>query len=725
MATTQINATVFGIRGRFGDALVFYANTDRGKRVRMVARGERDSAIEEGQYRGFEGRWEDYKAAGKQFAVEDSWIAAVTDAAVESFLLNQNGLGSRTVQKLIKAFGPRLPQLLDSGDVEALSTVDGVGEVTAMQAVQSWQEQGAREELFEFLKGPLESNKPLIQKLTKPIIEAHKFYSQNTLDKLKDNPYLLWAFCPWDATDLLAGALGVPRDDRRRLVCAVEEALYRLYNKGHTAPLPALVDAELKSILDGEWKSCLAIYEAAREDGLHTRRFFIRDNGGWSLPAAFHMERYVEQELLRRAADQGHGMVQLPLLDAVDTSHYLLPSGHPLDREQEQAVQSILRESIVAVIGAAGTGKTSVLHAANEFLHHSGRHVLQVALSGKAAQRLKQQTGQEAFTIEALLAKAAASPGMLDRFDLPVLFIDEASMVDLPLMYRTLKLFENRPVKIVFIGDWGQLPPIGPGLVFQRIIKSGAFHVVELKTNYRSLAGSTIPEVAQIIRDGGTFKTSPDVLHLLGDRDIADQALDRYLANQDLETVQIISATQRVMARANRRLQAQLLAHAPVVPKAPEFRIGDKVIYKRNDRALGLVNGSMGVIVEPMGDRVVTNEELGETVEADLVIKFANEGRVPLLLGHVKSFHDGEWYLQHAYALTNHQAQGSEFDCVIIALERSQVLDRSWLYTAITRAKRKVVFVGDQALIQEAIDAGNKADQRCVGLSFGRIDDGY
>lgn len=294
-------------------------------------------------------------------------------------------------------------------------------------------------------------------------------------------------------------------------------------------------------------------------------------------------------------------------------------------------------------------------------------------------------------------------------------------MVDLSLMYRILKVFEGRPLKIVAIGDRGQLPPIGPGLVFHKMIESSAFPVVELKTNYRTLSGSTIPEIAEIIRNGGTVRTSKDVIfvELNKGKDVAKEAIEQYLQHhQDGETVQIISATKRVMAQANRRLQAKLLENAPVVPRAPEFRIGDRVIYRRNDRLVGLVNGSMGIVVPSDGDQVVADFKTNEMASADIVIEFENEGRTPLLLSQVRSSREGEWYLQHAYAITCHQAQGSEFDIVIIALEKSQLLDRSWLYTATTRAMKKVIFVGDLALIQSAIESGNSADRRYVGIRF-------
>jgi exodeoxyribonuclease V alpha subunit len=589
-----------------------------------------------------------------------------------------------------------------------------------LQAVQAWQDQGAKKELLDFLAKPLRDNSTLIRALTRSILKAHQFYKDAALEKLRDNPYLLWAFGTWDDTDRLALALGVARDDRRRMVCAFEEALYQLYDDGHTAPAPLLVDEKLQAILKEDHRICMAIYEAARADGIHSKRFLVRETGGWSLPAAAIMENYVQAELLRRSRES-NAMHQLSLLDDVDATGYMLPGGKPLDAKQEKAVAAILKHGVVAVIGAAGTGKTSVLHAANDLLHRTGRQVLQVALSGKAAQRLAQQTNQDAYTIESLLTKVAASPQMLDVYDLPVLFVDEASMVDLPLMYRVLKVFEGRPLKIVVIGDRGQLPPIGPGLVFHKMIESSVFPVVELTTNYRTLSGSTIPEVAEIIRNGGTFQISKDVIlvELGREDDVAKEAIEQYLQHRrDGETVQIISATKRVMAKANRRLQAKLLENAPVVERAREFRIGDRVIYRRNDRLIGLVNGSMGIVVPAAADHVVVDVTTNEMAPADIVIEFENEGRTPLLLSQVRSSSEGEWYLQHAYAITCHQAQGSEFDWVIVAVEKSQLLDRSWLYTAITRAKQKVIVVGSLALIQGAIDLGNSADRRHIGIRF-------
>lgn len=629
----ELLATIDSIHSTFDDVMVFHAYTENGKRVRMV--GNKDNLFHPGEHRHFKGCWENYKSIGKQFRVEQSCIASVTDAMVKSFLINQTGIGKATATKLITKFGDRLPVLLDESNTDELIKAPNVGEAVAYQAVNAWHQQGAKAELINYISSPLAIQPEFINKLTKAVLKAHEFYQHTTLENLKEDPYRLWAFCSWKDTDRLALALGIKKDDRRRLLCAFEESLYQLYRNGHTAATPDMVNEILTDLLDGE-HHCLAIYEASRNDNLAQRRFVVRDNGNWSLPASAIMENYVFNELVSRIGIKSS--TQLSMFHDSDMSGYLLPNNMPLDQSQEEAVNTILKHDICAVIGAAGTGKTSVLYAANELVHRTGRQVLQVALSGKAAQRLIQQTKQDAYTIESLLSKIQATPRFLDKYDMPVLFIDEASMVDLPLMFRVLKAFENRPLKVVFIGDRGQLPPIGPGLVFHKLIESDRFPIVELTTNYRALAGSTIPAISHAIREGKHFTPSKDVTLIeCSEYNVAKNAVEQYLQHKQHQTVQIISATLRVMATSNRRLQSLLVSNSPTVESAPEFRIGDKVIYKKNDKHLGLVNGSMGTIVEPQGDVVVVNEEQGTSIPADMVIEFDNEGRIPLLLSQIKT----------------------------------------------------------------------------------------
>jgi exodeoxyribonuclease V alpha subunit len=355
--------------------------------------------------------------------------------------------------------------------------------------------------------------------------------------------------------------------------------------------------------------------------------------------------------------------------------------------------------------------------------------VLQVALSGKAAQRLMQATQQVAFTIKSLLNKIQRNQQFLDGYEMPVLHIDEASMIDLPLMYQVLKVFEGRSVKLVMIGDEAQLPPIGPGVIFHSLIKFDAVQSVRLLGNYRQGDGSGVLDVANHIRNGAWPDIFPDdVVVVECNQDellIHIQAI--YCQHiRDNEDIYIVPPTNLLVAESNHQLHNYLRSEDPIIACAPEFKVGDPVIFKKNRPKIGLVNGSVGRVVQAMNHDVVKRDVRIETgknrfkfveqeFKSDLVIEFAQEGRVPLLLNDIK--HEGERYLQHAYAITCHQAQGSEFDVVIVPIIPNRLLDRSWIYTALTRAKTKVYFLGNIAAAQYAVEIrGNSVDEREVGF---------
>ena len=238
-------------------------------------------------------------------------------------------------------------------------------------------------------------------------------------------------------------------------------------------------------------------------------------------------------------------------------------------------------------------------------------------------------------SISSLLGKMKSSKKLVSKYDFPVLFIDEASMIDLPLTYSVLKAFHDKPLKIVFIGDPGQLPPIGPGLVFHKLVESKSFQVRHLETNYRTISGSTIPEAAAAIRSGNYFSESNDVSIINCDAKKAiNEAIDLYSFYQTNGSVQIISATVRMMRSINRELQRIKTGAKVAVKDVPEFCIGDPVIYKTNDKNLGLVNGSVGRVVSVEKTDII--EVDGRYLKANIVIDFDNEGRMPLLTSQVR-----------------------------------------------------------------------------------------
>jgi len=169
--------------------------------------------------------------------------------------------------------------------------------------------------------------------------------------------------------------------------------------------------------------------------------------------------------------------------------------------------------------------------------------------------------------------------------------------------------------------------------------------------------------------------------------------------------VHIIAATKKMVSESNQVLHKELRKNDKYIKAVPEFRLNDSVIYKKNNKQLGLVNGSTGKIVSG-----------GNSDDIDLVVDFDIEGKTALKLDQVKNTFRGDYILQHAYGLTCHAAQGSEFDVVIIILQPSEYLERSWLYTAITRAKKRVVILTKTDLIQRIIDRGFAFEEINAGL---------
>lgn len=492
--------------------LVFRAVDASGERLRVRSSRDIIDAVCLGDTLVLKGMTVNDERYGAQFLVDEfvRWEVP-TGLLLKALLMSGQGVGEASVDKLVEAFGnDELVRLLSCRDIERLSSVKQVSRILAETCVRSWHDTAGKTSVFQFFTKHFigEVNNPKAQRIAHRVFQ---FYGDETITNIKHDPYIIWAFASWKDCEVLARSLGVALNDTRRLRCAVEEAMYQLYNQGNTAVSPLTLDDKLGEVLGGNDYQCQAIFEANNVDSEHPDRIVIDTLGRWALPGPCIMERYVEEQLRIRIAgnvgtDEGYpdqtslfdGLVQPHARALLDT--YRLPSGHPLDPSQQEAVTSVMEHDVTVISGPAGSGKTSVLYAVNDLIQRLGRSVLQVALAGKAAQRLMQATQQRAFTIKSLLSQIRRNPAFLDDYEMPVLHIDEASMVDLPLMYQVLKVFEGRPVKLVLIGDEAQLPPIGPGVIFHHLIKFDAVPSVRLLGNYRQGEGSGVLDVANCIR---------------------------------------------------------------------------------------------------------------------------------------------------------------------------------------------------------------------------------
>ena len=332
-----------------------------------------------------------------------------------------------------------------------------------------------------------------------------------------------------------------------------------------------------------------------------------------------------------------------------------------------------------------------------------------MALAGRAAQRMREATGREAFTITAVLNQIKQRRLTLGEDDLVV--IDESSMLDVILVYRLMRALPE-PVRLLLVGDPFQLPPIGPGLVFHILVDSRGVPQQELTQVHRQAAGSGIPSIANEIRHGRapTFDSFGGpacgvALIEAASQHIGRTVIDVMRSLADCSEVQILGVTKRGDA-GTETFNAAI--HKLVTVGNPSlagwgFAETEPVIHLVNDYEHELFNGSLGrirrIIVERSGKGTIRN-----SIDCDfdgVMHRFAGDSLDRIELAH---------------AITVHKAQGSQFKRVIIPVVRSRLLDRTLVYTALTRAVEQVVFVGNREALIQAIQAPPHSQRRRVGF---------
>ncbi len=649
---------------------------------------------------------------GQQLIASEISHCAVTQELVRGFIMSSSGVGEKTTDKLLMRFGDDIIQLLENKDVLSLSAHKDITKAAAEVICRNWHRQQGKVQLISFMNEVLNEAPPSLRsKLITIVKRAFQYYREDTEIKLREDPYRIWSFSNFRNADLFAKALGVRDEDKRRLICAVEDALFRLLDEGHTRAKPELFAGMLSKLIgddlvvkalytacDSETESPrLVVTEPIDSNLTEIEKVYARH---FALPSAVLMENYIKEQLVNRIKQ---GIPDIHVSNQ-ELENYTIPGGHKLSGNQQQAVKTVLSNAVSCVSGGAGTGKTSVLYCAHEIITKTGNQVLQVALSGKASRRLAQQTEREAMTIEKLLKTVKHEPDYLNQFPLPLILIDEASMVDLHTMYRLLTILEGRLARLVFVGDWAQLAPVGPGLIYHKLMNSEIVPTVELTKNFRS--AKCISIAAESLKNGVPIVPSKlvRIRECKNSKHMVDVAKKEYEWHLSASSVYVVAARKRTVTDINIRLHNSITQGFKMIPAAPEFRVGDAVVYKANNAELGIVNGSTGVVAG--GD------------EDFIVVRFDVEGTVSIPKDDTKNEADGEYLLQHGYALTCHSAQGSEFDVVIVVVEDMPMVERSWLYTAITRAKKKVILVTANNSISKAIDRGFAAQQIEVGFDI-------
>jgi len=595
-------------------------------------------------------------------------------------------VGVITATKLWTRFGDDLYRILSEGDQASILEVTGEtarGKRQADKLISGWQALEIEHEVIAWL-----DQNGISPKLGAKIAAC---YGADAIPRLEEDPFrLLLVGGSWTEVDSFAQGLGVSPDDQRRLSAAVEQCIHGRFLLGDTSVSPMNLTSDLSKII-GTPLAPSAIKAALDDRSLVEMANGLQGHG----PAA--IESYVADDLCRRLRAGQISLVNdlAARLDIWERANQLT-----LNVGQRSAVAIALEKRVALICGGAGTGKTKVLQAIGDLAEQEDWSVIQLALSGRAALRISESTGRTASTIASFLAQSVHQKpnGRC------LMIIDEASMVDVVQLYRLLAVL-HADDRILLVGDVAQLPPIGPGLTLHALAEMNAVPQVQLTEIMRQAAETGIPQAAKSIREG----IIPAILSQgSGDGGVQFVACERAgiahaimrLRDQEKDRVQVIGAFKGKTDTDGGVRAINSIHHARVESRTgrkDSFQAGEPVIWTRNDHDLQLLNGELGMV-------------LGPTADGALEVEFSSRS-ISLQRDQLRD-------LALAYAITVHKAQGSDFATVIIPIVQHILLDRAMVYTALTRAKRKVIFVGDRVALQQAISADSVSARCHTGLAW-------
>ena len=638
------------------------------------------------------------------------------------------GIGWKTANRLWGALGERLYDVVAAGDTATIAGV--IGPELAVGVVQGFGLLADEVEVFRWFDR--------YGVTPRTAAAAASLWGRGAVSRIEADPYSLALLEPWGLVDARALRLGLALDDPRRLLAAVEEAFARRYRAGNTAVTPGELKAQLFQLL-GFTGARNA--DAAVDRALDCGRALEHPGGLLQSRAAWFMEREVERVVAERCAMPFEGPGAAATDGAIATLEKSV--GYMLSARQREAVHMAVSTPFSIMCGGAGTGKTTtvraILAASETGADGAGGAHPQVALAGRAAKQIADATGRPAMTVARFLRLLETGKDIPRR---GLLIVDESSMLDLPSVYRVLSALPPA-VNILFIGDPAQLPPIGPGLPFHRMVGARGVPQVELDVVHRQQSATGIPMVARAIREGrmpelppfdpsrpgqhgvflvpapagGTATAALRVFEALAGGPPPPGRMDRTHA-ADVQVLCPVKGGPDGIKEINASVEARWMVHQPPIP-GWGLSAGSKVMWLRNDYSKAPVIGADGqpVLDPSTGEPVCRgfmNGSLGTVVrqtERGARVRFDDGAEDEIRATDLEKITRG-------WAISVHKSQGSAFRKVIVPVARSRLLDRTLIYTAVTRAVDTCVLVGDPALIRAAVQAEPRALSRRCCLDF-------
>ncbi len=687
---------------------VTYHNPDNGFCVlRVKARGQRDlvavvghaAAINAGEFISATGWWTTDRDHGLQFkAATVTTTQPTTLEGIERYLGSGmiRGIGPVYAHALVTGFGERVFDLIEQ-EPHRLREVTGIGKKRAARIVAGWADQKAIREIMLFLHAHGVG--------TSRAVRIYKTYGQDAIAIITENPYRLARDIRgigFRTADQVAAKLGIEKEAMIRVRAGLSFGLAEATGQGHcglpTAELTRST-SELIEVGPGLIEDALALELGDGELVADT----VDGEACVFLAGLYHSE----QAIAGRLRLLSHGRPPWPEINAARAIPWVEARTElALAPSQRDALTLAIRSKVLVITGGPGVGKTTLVRSVLQVLGAKGVRVALCAPTGRAAKRLSESTRLEARTIHRLLEADPKSGGFkrgeAHPLDCDLLVVDEASMVDVPLM-RALLMALPDAAALLLVGDVDQLPSVGPGQVLADVIASAAIPVVRLTEVFRQAAQSRIITNAHRINQGQLPElTSPDgsdfyfveaaepedatrkLLAVVRDRVPARFGLD------PVRDVQVLCPMNRGSLGARTlNIELQQVLNPPGEQRVERFGWtygpGDKVMQVTNDYERDVFNGDLGIVTTlDMEDGALTVSFEGREVEYG----FGELDELAL-----------------AYATTIHKAQGSEYPVVVIPLmtQHYAMLARNLLYTGVTRGKRLVVLVGQRKALAMAV----------------------
>lgn len=683
-----------------------------------------------------QGKFVTHQEYGRQFKIDTfEKIMPQTLDALERYLASGNikGIGPATARKIIHEFGEETISIFKF-EPEKLSKIRGISKEKAIQMGAEFCENLELWQIVGFL-----------DKFGIPASSAQSIYKKlgtDTIKKIEENPYILVDLVrgiDFKQIDKMAIDLGMDYTNPERIANGIKYSLTIITYNGHTCTLKQNLLEFVENLLnvsedliEGEMANLRASEKIVIEES---------EDGKWVyLYPYYKAEQNVAERLL--ILNQAQNTKHISNLSK-ELKRLQKDSELELSEKQLEAIKIINENNVCVITGGPGTGKTTIIKTVIDLYKEKGKKVALCAPTGRAAKRMEEATGNEAKTLHRLLeiGKIKDEVGIeninqeLTPIDADVIIVDEMSMVDIFLMNYLVKAV-YLGTKLVLVGDVDQLASVGPGSVLKDIIDSEKFEVIRLDKIFRQAALSKIVLNAHNVNKGEKLITKTEDKSLKEDFfyineynqdkmlyqiiSLCKERLSNYGNYDFFKNIQVITPSKRGMIgtrELNKYLQQAL---NPKEENKKEkvsgntiFRQGDRVMQIKNNYDIywerhnpefeygsGIFNGEFGTIVD-------INEE-----EKQIEVKYDDEKIA--------------WYtnqdldqLEHAYAITVHKSQGSEFDVVVLPITSNSpmLLTRNLLYTAITRAKKLLVVIGSNSVIEKMIENFD-SKKRNTGLKF-------